>query len=192
MMAIVKRYPNRKLYDTEAKQYITLEGIAHLIRDGQEVQVIDHATGEDLTTLTLTQIILEQEKKRSGFLPQAVLTGLVQAGGDRLSTLRSALTAPLDLLRQVDDEIEHRIQVLIKKGELAEEEGRRLADKLIKHARRTTAMPADEEALETMLRARGLPSQSDIAALAEQLDTLNKKLAHLSERVQAAEIPEDK
>ncbi|MGD8735253.1 MAG: polyhydroxyalkanoate synthesis regulator DNA-binding domain-containing protein, partial [Anaerolineae bacterium] len=55
-MTRIKRYPNRKLYDTEAKQYITLEGIAALIRQGNEVQVIDHATGEDLTALTLTQI----------------------------------------------------------------------------------------------------------------------------------------
>ena len=191
-MAFIKRYPNRKLYDTEAKQYITLDGIAELIREGQDIQVIDHATGEDLTTLTLTQIILEQEKKRSGFLPQAVLTGLVQAGGDRLSTLRSALTAPLDLLRQVDDEIEHRIQVLIKKGELAEEEGRRLAEKLVKHARRGPEAPPDERELEAMLRARGLPSQTDVAALAEQLDALNEKLAHLNARVQATESSQNK
>ena len=62
---IIKRYPNRKLYDTEAKQYITLEGIASVIRSGQEVQVIDHVTWEDLTALTLSQIILEQEKRQS-------------------------------------------------------------------------------------------------------------------------------
>ena len=48
-MIIVKRYPNRKLYNTSAKQYITLEGVAQLIRDGEEVQIVDHATGEDLT-----------------------------------------------------------------------------------------------------------------------------------------------
>ena len=87
-MPVIKRYPNRKLYDTEAKQYITLDGIAGLIREGQEVSVIDHATGEDLTAVTLTQIIFEQEKKRKGFLPQTVLTGLIQAGGDTMSTLR--------------------------------------------------------------------------------------------------------
>ncbi|MGD8598405.1 MAG: polyhydroxyalkanoate synthesis regulator DNA-binding domain-containing protein, partial [Anaerolineae bacterium] len=111
-MTRIKRYPNRKLYDTEAKQYITLEGIAALIRQGNEVQVIDHATGEDLTALTLTQIIFEQEKKRRGFLPQSVLTSLVQAGGDRMSTLRQALATPLNLARQVDEEIEQRLQTL--------------------------------------------------------------------------------
>jgi polyhydroxyalkanoate synthesis repressor PhaR len=100
-MPVIKRYPNRKLYNTEAKEYITLEGIAALIRQGEEIQVVDHATGQDLTALTLTQVIFEQEKKRRGFLPQSVLTGLIQAGGERMSTLRHALATPLDLARQV-------------------------------------------------------------------------------------------
>jgi polyhydroxyalkanoate synthesis repressor PhaR len=93
-MPVIKRYPNRKLYDTEAKQYVTLEAIAALIRQGEEIQVVDHTTGEDLTAITLSQIIFEQEKKLSGFLPQAVLTGLIQAGGDTLSALRRTLASP--------------------------------------------------------------------------------------------------
>ena len=189
-MAVIKRYPNRKLYDTEAKRYITLDGIAELIRDGQEVQVLDHTTGEDLTTLTLTQIIFEQEKKRSGFLPQSVLTGLVKAGGDRLSSLRTALAAPLDIIRQVDDEIEHRIQALIKKGELAEEEGRRLRDKLLAQTRRLTEFPPSEERLEELLKSRGLPTQADIAYLSNQLDALTHKLEHLNQLVMTHENEE--
>ena len=62
-MIVIKRYPNRKLYNTEAKQYVTLDGIAQLIREREEIQILDHATGEDLTAVTLTQIIVEQEKK---------------------------------------------------------------------------------------------------------------------------------
>ena len=104
-MPVIKRYPNRKLYDTEAKRYVTLGGIAKLIRQGERVQVLDHASGEDLTTLTLTQIILEQEKRRSGFVPQVVLTGLIQSGGHTLGVLRRTLASSLGLLRQVDEGI---------------------------------------------------------------------------------------
>ena len=64
MTIIIKRYPNRKLYNTDTKTYITLDAIAALIRKGQSVQVVDNATGDDLTALTLSQIIFEQEKKR--------------------------------------------------------------------------------------------------------------------------------
>ena len=59
---MIKRYPNRKLYDTEAKRYVTLEQITHMIEAGHEVQVIDNESGEDLTNLTLSQIIFEREK----------------------------------------------------------------------------------------------------------------------------------
>ena len=60
-MRTIKRYPNRKLYDTEKKRYITLKGIADLIRQGKELRVVDNATGQDLTTVTLSQVIFDQE-----------------------------------------------------------------------------------------------------------------------------------
>ena len=79
---MIKRYPNRKLYDTEARRYITLEEVAALIRRGEEVQVVDHATGEDLTAQTLAQVILEQAKRRESSLSLSVLAGLIRAGGE--------------------------------------------------------------------------------------------------------------
>ena len=180
-MPVIKRYPNRKLYDTEAKQYITLEGIAALIRQGDEVQVVDHASGEDLTTLTLTQIIFEQEKKRGGFLPQSVLTSLVQAGGETMGTLRRSLASPLNLARQVDEEIEKRLQGLISRGELAAEEGRRLRDKLLKQdSPPPESYLLGEEEFERILDERGVPSQDDLQRVVAQLETLAAKLDELT------------
>lgn len=176
-MPVIKRYPNRKLYDTAAKQYVSLESIAALIRDGAEVQVVDHASGEDLTTLVLMQIIVELEKKQSGFLPASVLTGLLQAGGDTLSTLRRALMTPLDLMRQVDEEIERRIQGLVGNGDLAEEEGLRLRDKLLGWgARLASAGWSGEGSFRRILSSHGIPSRSDIQALHEQLTALEAEL----------------
>jgi polyhydroxyalkanoate synthesis repressor PhaR len=178
---VIKRYPNRKLYDTAAKQYITLDGIALLIREEQEVSVVDHASGEDLTALTLTQVIFEQEKRRGGFLPQSVLTGLIQAGGETVGALRRALAAPLDLARQVDEEIEQRLQTLIGRGELAAEEGRRLRDQLMVrgHVRPVRPVPSEED-LEAALARRKVPTQEDLQSLLEQLETLSTKLERIS------------
>ncbi len=179
-MRVIKRYPNRKLYDMEAKKYITLDAIATFIRQGEEIRVIDHATGEDLTALTLTQVILEQEKRRSGFLPQTVLAGLVQAGGERLSTLRRALASPLELARHVDEEIERRVQSLINRGELAAEEGFHLRDKLLGQAEAPAEAewPSDME-LGQALRDRGVPTQDDLQQILEQLEALTAKLDEL-------------
>ena len=174
-MRTIKRYPNRKLYDTEAKQYITLNGIADLIRDGEEIQVVDHTTGEDLTTVTLTQIIFDQEKQQSGFLPRSVLTGLVQAGGEKLSTLRRTLALPLDLLHHVDEEIDRRVTLLIRRGELEEEEGQRLRDKLLSQ-HQPSATEFSEDQLERALMEHGVPTREELHQLEEKLETLLHKL----------------
>ncbi len=180
-MPVIKRYPNRKLYDTEAKKYITLDGIAQLIRQGEEVIVIDHTTDEDLTAVTLTQIIFEQEKKKGGFLPQSVLTELVRAGGDTMNTLRRTLTAPLDLFKQVDEEIEKRLNQLVERGELATEEARRLRGKLL-----SPSAPSEKETEaappQPRVNVRGIPSRDEVEDLTQQIDTLSARLDALIQR----------
>lgn len=180
-MPVVKRYPNRKLYDTEAKQYVTLDGIAGLIRRGQDVKIVDHATGEDLTAITLTQIIYEQEKKQNGFLPQTVLTGLVRAGGETMGTLRRTLIASLDLARHVDDEIERRLQALMAGGELAAEEGLRLLDRLHLQLDQPAGPPSlVEQVVERVLDRRGVLAQADLQRVSEQLDVLAARLEEIN------------
>ena len=177
-MPIIKRYPNRKLYDTTAKQYVSLADLARMIRYGEPVQVMDHASSEDVTSLVLVQIIVEQEKQQGGFLPLSVLTGLVQAGGNTLATLRRSLAAPLDLLRQVDEEIQRRVERLVSLGELAEDEGRRLAQRLLAQGS-SVAASLSETALEKELRARDLPTRADLRALSDLLDKLTAEVDEL-------------
>lgn len=179
-MLTIKRYPNRKFYDTEEKRYITLERITAQIQQGREIQVIDQATSEDITTIVLTQIIAEQEKKKSGFVPRSVLTGLVQAGGLTIGRMRAALTNPLELIRQIDDEIEHRIDDLIKHGELAEEEAHRWRDKLLARNIVSVEDEQNEEVrLKHLLDDWGVPTSDDLKTLSEQLDKLAQKIDEL-------------
>src|SRR5215831_20774421 len=81
---VVKRYANRKLYDTQRSRYVTLEQIADMIRGGEDVKIIDNNTKEDLTAITLTQIIFEEEKKQS-FLPLSALRNIIQSGANNIS-----------------------------------------------------------------------------------------------------------
>ncbi|HEY1407892.1 MAG TPA: polyhydroxyalkanoate synthesis regulator DNA-binding domain-containing protein [Promineifilum sp.] len=179
-MPVIKRYPNRKLYDTDAKRYVTLNEIAGLIRAGEEVVVTDHASDEDLTAVVLTQIIFEQEKQQKGFLPKSVLTNLVRAGGDTLGTLRRGLTLPLDLWRHVDDEIDRRLQYLIRQGELAKEEGTRLREKLLSpiFSSPDTNTPSQAE-LEQLLSDHDVPTREDLGRLNAQIEALSAKLDDL-------------
>src|SRR3990167_7072182 len=80
MAYVVKRYSNRKLYDTQESRYVTLEEIEEMIRSGKEIAAVDAASGEDLTAVTLTQIILENERSHRATLPTAFLHQLIKHG----------------------------------------------------------------------------------------------------------------
>ncbi len=86
-MKIIKRYHNRKLYDTTSSSYITLEDIADLIKRGDEVQILDNTTKRDITGQTLAQIIFEEEKKKKTSLPLSTLRNLIQSGGETIRGL---------------------------------------------------------------------------------------------------------
>ena len=79
---IIKRYANRKLYDTQHSRYVTLEQISEMIRNGDDVKIVDNKTKEDLTTVTLAQIIFEEEKKQRSFLPLGAMRNIIQSGGE--------------------------------------------------------------------------------------------------------------
>jgi polyhydroxyalkanoate synthesis repressor PhaR len=80
MIRLIKRYESRKLYDTEESRYVSLDEIATWVRTGQEVRVVDNATNNDVTSQTLTQIILDEGRKGTSFLPSELLHDLVRIG----------------------------------------------------------------------------------------------------------------
>ena len=81
---VIKRYTNRKLYDTVESRYVTLDEIAQMIKGGAEVKVLDNRSKEDLTSVTLAQIIFEEEKKRSQ-MPLGVLREIIRHGGEAVA-----------------------------------------------------------------------------------------------------------
>jgi polyhydroxyalkanoate synthesis repressor PhaR len=78
---VIKRYANRKLYDPAARRYVTLDDVAALVSRGDDVEVVDQATGEDLTTLILGQVLLDGLRQRTARLPRQVLARLIRIAG---------------------------------------------------------------------------------------------------------------
>jgi polyhydroxyalkanoate synthesis repressor PhaR len=132
----IKRYNNRKLYDTEASEYVSLSDIAELVRSGETVEVVDNATGEDLTAQTLTQIILEEGKDGRHVIPSDLLHQLLRRSGEMfdsgvdqirstvddliessLGRLQRLVQSPraqeLDELRTQLRRLEHRLSILL-------------------------------------------------------------------------------
>lgn len=105
---LIKRYANRKLYDTQDSRYVTLLQIAEYVRDGEHVTIIDNTTKEDLTNVTLAQIIYEEEKKGAednrSVAPVGTLRSLIQQSGERLmSTLREGPMGKLIVRKDAEE-----------------------------------------------------------------------------------------
>lgn len=175
-MPIIKRYNNRKLYDTHAKRYVTLFDIADMIRRGDDITVLDHAEGEDITSQIQAQIIFEQERQTRNSLPNTVLTNLIRASNQTLKQLRTTLL-PLHRAAHLDSEIERRIQFLIERGEISAKQGNSILEKLL-------AVPPDAHSSEVLkieraLEKRGTPTRTEIQMLSEQINVLSRELKNL-------------
>ena len=99
---LIKKYANRKLYDTRTSHYVTLEGIADLVRQGHEIKVVDRDNGHDLTQVILSQIVLSQEKHGPARLMDAGGEAIQERGQALLDYVRKTLNVPADLRNQME------------------------------------------------------------------------------------------
>jgi polyhydroxyalkanoate synthesis repressor PhaR len=119
---VIKRYENRKLYDTEGKRYVRLADIAALIRGGEVIAVIDNVTGEDQTAQTLIKVIAEDDVPKRSIPPVEALHQLVREGAQSVSSGLSQLQQLID--RAVRKALEHRSPVRELQEEVARLQGR--------------------------------------------------------------------
>jgi polyhydroxyalkanoate synthesis repressor PhaR len=106
---VIKKYNDRRLYDSSASRYVKLDDIARMVRDGIEVKVVDVRTGKDLTYLTLTQVILEDARQRETPLPLQLLQQLVRASDKATHEFLSwYLNNTLDLYQKVQGKLRTR------------------------------------------------------------------------------------
>ncbi|MEM7412464.1 MAG: polyhydroxyalkanoate synthesis regulator DNA-binding domain-containing protein [Myxococcota bacterium] len=172
MTVLIKRYANRKLYNTDTSRYITLKGIAELIEQGQEVRVIDNETGEDITSVALSQILVDNERNPgSGTVPRGVLSDLIQKSGD---ALYGALKRGVG---DAQDGIEELQKNLRKAVRSREEEAQRWRDSL--EGARADWDDRLQGAVERVFQALDLPRRRDIDALNENLERVAKALERL-------------
>ncbi len=190
MPILIKRYANRKLYNTQTSRYITLKGIAALIEGGDEVTVIENETGEDITSVALSQILVDSERVNQT-VSRTLLSDLIQRGGD---ALYGALRRGVDDASGSIDEVRRNVRRLVKSGE---NDGR-LSDWI------AFATPDFDRmiqtAVERVFKLLDLPRRSDIEALSmnlqrvaeavDRLDTLQRSRDAASGRAKSDPVVE--
>ena len=185
---IIKKYSNRKLYDTKEKKYVNLSEISRLIREGAEVKVIDNETKEDITSLTLAQIIVEQEKTKKIMLPSILspLKILIKKGGeDMLNLSKKMFLAGIGTLSLTKEKAIKIADDLIKRGELSQSESKEFVVNLLDKAEKEKdkllekIKPDIEKSIEKM----NFASKKCVDDLEKKIDELGNKIDQLSKKI---------
>ena len=177
MSVLIKRYANRKLYNTKTSRYITLKGIAELIEAGEDVRVIDNETGEDITHVALSQILVDHERSNSA-ASRTLLSELISRGGD---ALYGALRRGVGDASEGIGELQSNLRRILKERE---HDASKLGEWI------AVATPDFDHivqgAMERVFKVLDLPRRSDIESLNKNLERVAMALEGLERGVPAA------
>ncbi len=185
---VIKRYSNRKLYDTKDSRYVTLLQIAEMVRGGEEVQIIDNNSKEDLTEVTLAQIIYEEKKANSRAVPLQTLKDLIHQRTEKvLSDLREG---PIGRLIPGSKEAKEKEKSVSQPGPLAPPPPEPTPSRptLVEQARGT--LEDWQQKIDERVRAL-LPSLSPWQALEAEIKRLNARIDELEKKLKSAKGREE-
>ena len=179
---IIKKYANRRLYNTESSSYITLDHLAQMTRDGRDFKVIDAKTEEDITHNVLTQIIMEEENRGQTMLPVSFLRQLISLYGDSMqAVVPQYLEASMDAFRRNQNQFRSAMEGAFAGGPFAEMAKRNMD---MMEAAATAFKPKGGASVPTAAPVSTAPAggkEDDIAQIKAQLANLQSKLDKLGE-----------
>ena len=139
---LVKRYGNRKLYDTSESRYVTLDEIGRWVKSGEDVKILENDTGEDLTAVTFAQIILEEERKKNGLLSLRMLRDIIQHGEAALQGIAASVDRGMEAIRSVPERAGRRVNELAQVGDSLARLQKLIDETVRRSVERVTALPA--------------------------------------------------
>lgn len=169
-MRTIKRYPNRKLYDTKESKYVTLEEIAKLLLEEGNIKVVDSKSGEDLTSIILTQVLLEREKKGRKLIPLDYIRTILQSG----HAFFEKIATPVTSFKEEAEKKVSRIQLSAK------EDLKTFIDNTQKLYEDVTKIVEDRFQLVTNTISR-------LSSFMKEFESLKKEVSQLKEKVEEIE-----
>jgi polyhydroxyalkanoate synthesis repressor PhaR len=182
-MRTIKRYANRKLYDTETSRYVTLDHVLELIRSGEDVRVIDNRTGNDISRETMAQIILRLEKSGQEPDRSGALRDLITRGRDSVKdALKRSLDVSKGFVSQVEESVDAVVKRLTERGLVTPDEAKALVQSLVaqagRHAERLEAML--DERINVALTRLNIPTAAEVEEMRRAVEELSRKVEELA------------
>ena len=183
MTVLIKRYANRKLYNTDTSRYITLKGIAELMEQGIDVRVVNNETGDDITTVALGQILVDHERSNRE-LPRTLLSDILQKGGDVLyGALKRGVGDASEGFEGIQRNLRRAMQNREQDAQHVRESWTETRDDV-----KNEFDEAIQSAVERVFKALDLPRRSDILAMNDRLE----RVAEALERLEGNGTPPDR
>ena len=183
----IKRYANRKLYDTKSKKYITLDKIAKLLKAGEEISVLDNKTGEDITAATVSQILARTKQGQTDNGASNVMIQLLRKGPGTLVDYGKKYVSLWDrALTMADEEIDRLVERLVKEKEITPSEGSRLKKDMLNRAEDMKKWIAEkiDQRVNEALDLMNLASKEKVSQLTGKIDTLTRKVQNLEKKLE--------
>lgn len=178
----IKKYVNRKMYDTTDKKYVSLAQVARLIKSGEEVVIIDNKTGEDLTAAIVSRLIGQDKKEKGSVVSPRIMMQLLRKGGDTLTDYAKKYTSLWqNALTMAEDEVDKVVGTLVNNKELSRAEGSRLKQEITGYTDSLKSWIGErvDRRINEALAAMNLASRDQVAALTVKIDKLSKEVARL-------------
>jgi polyhydroxyalkanoate synthesis repressor PhaR len=189
-MRLIKKYANRKLYDTTAKKYISQRRVAELIKKGEPVKIVDHVTGEDITASVVSRLLGEENSSPDdGFstgIPTSILVQLLRKGSDTLTDYAHKYTAIWQsAMTMAEDEVDHLVHRLVKNREISVTEAKRLKKDLNQYTAHLKSWIGEkiDQRVKDILGRMNLATKGQVTYLTDQIEALSRKVGQLEEAV---------
>jgi len=181
---VIKKYRNRKFYDTWDSNYVSMDDIASMIRKGYDVKIIDNKTGEDITPIILSQLVVEEGKKGKGYLPVNFLNKIIRDGEDGLAQFFNKFTQTSiqtiketseKLLQKGDEELDYYLKELLSGTQKRFEDFQRKMEKTSKELVEKISVPPKQLDKINDLEDKILSLEDKIAGLEKALKKEKEK-----------------
>jgi polyhydroxyalkanoate synthesis repressor PhaR len=180
----IKKYANRKLYDTTDKKYVSRAHLSELIREGEDIIIIDNETGEDLTASIVSSLIATTRGKAGGTVSSGILIQLFRKGGNVLTDYAKKYVSLWQRsFVMAEDEIDNMVKGLVKNKEISRSEGSRLKNEIIGYTTSIKAWISDiiDKRLKEVLSISNLATKNQVSELSARISILEKKLKNFED-----------
>jgi polyhydroxyalkanoate synthesis repressor PhaR len=178
----IKKYANRKMYDTTDKKYISMDTLAKLIKSGKEVSIIDNQTGEDITTSIVSQLIARNRNSPDKVISSKILMDMLRKGGDTLNDYaKKYVSLWQGALTMAEDEVDKLVNLLVKDKEISKSEGRNLKNEITGYTDTLKSWIQEniDRRLNEVLSVMNLASKDQVEDLSAKIDRLTRKVERL-------------